>query len=324
MTIQKENGKPIYQQIVDHIIEQIQTNELKQGDKLLPERDLAATLGVSRGTVKKAYEFLVTHQYAHSEQGSGTFVTATALRDKPVNTLSAGESVNLMIDALKEKGFSAEEINLLVNVKLMNRLDGGDKLNIATVDCNPEALAIINRKFSYLSHANVMGFLLHDVMNFNFAREIFEDFDIIFTTTTHFNDLMQKMDFARGKIVKTVMTAHSETISKIVSIPDKTKVGVLTKTERFGEIIDYNMKKIGIELPPNSFITTKNLLLETLEEFIEGKEFLIMPPLFTMDLNLAIGNRILQFGHNDGEILTFNYTIERGIRDLYQRANITN
>lgn len=319
--IQKTNRDPIYKQIVNQVIEMIQESQIKPEEKLPPERDLAKALGVSRGTIKKAYEYLVMNQFAYSAQGSGTYVSSDFPKSDP-NPLSGGENVERLIDTLKQKGFSNEEIKLLVDIKLMNRLDGGDKLNIAAIDCNPEALSMINRKFSSLSQANVKDFLLEDVLNYQFAGEIFEDFDIIFTTTTHYQDLIEKLSFARGKIVQSAMTAHRDTMNKVAAIPDMTKVGVLTKTKRFGEIVSTNLKKIGVELGEDSYLTTENLSLEKCVDFMKNKKYLIMPPLFTMDLNLAIGNRILQFGHSDGEIITFNYTIERGVSYLYQRTNV--
>ncbi|WP_217131842.1 aminotransferase-like domain-containing protein [Leucobacter chinensis] len=53
---------------------EIESGALRPGDRLPPTRDLAARLGVSRGTVVTAYEQLVAEGYFSSGQGLGTRV----------------------------------------------------------------------------------------------------------------------------------------------------------------------------------------------------------------------------------------------------------
>jgi GntR family transcriptional regulator / MocR family aminotransferase len=48
------------------------------GSRLLPERQLAAGLGVSRGTVVAAYDTLRSETWLESRRGSGTYVSAAA------------------------------------------------------------------------------------------------------------------------------------------------------------------------------------------------------------------------------------------------------
>ncbi|ATE59736.1 FCD domain-containing protein [Thauera sinica] len=48
---------------------------LKPGDRLQPERELAAELGVSRPSLREAIQKLVSRGLLHSRQGGGTFVT---------------------------------------------------------------------------------------------------------------------------------------------------------------------------------------------------------------------------------------------------------
>ena len=44
----------LYEQVAEQIMEWVRENELKAGDKLRPERELAVSLGVSRATVRQA------------------------------------------------------------------------------------------------------------------------------------------------------------------------------------------------------------------------------------------------------------------------------
>ncbi len=62
-------------QIVEHIREFIAAGTLKAGNQLAPTREMAAELGVARGTVVTAIEILVAEGLLVSRTGSGTFVS---------------------------------------------------------------------------------------------------------------------------------------------------------------------------------------------------------------------------------------------------------
>ena len=78
--------------VVTHYIRgRIERGELKPGDRLPPERDLAAQIGVSRPTVRTALRSLATMGVVQSKQGAGTFITAgpPALTGEPLGLLAA-------------------------------------------------------------------------------------------------------------------------------------------------------------------------------------------------------------------------------------------
>lgn len=66
--------KPLYRQIADRILQQIQQGELRPGDALPTESALQAEFGVSRVTVRQALRQLTEQQVVESIQGSGTYV----------------------------------------------------------------------------------------------------------------------------------------------------------------------------------------------------------------------------------------------------------
>lgn len=73
----REATGPRYRAIAEAIAEAIASGELKPGERLPPMRDLAWQLGVTTGTVARAYALGVTRQYLTSEVGRGTFVHMT-------------------------------------------------------------------------------------------------------------------------------------------------------------------------------------------------------------------------------------------------------
>ncbi len=69
-------GRPAYQQIEGQVADAIAQGTLGPGDRLPPERDLALTLGVSRMTVRQAFDALARRGLVERGVGRGTFVTA--------------------------------------------------------------------------------------------------------------------------------------------------------------------------------------------------------------------------------------------------------
>lgn len=65
---------PIYEQIKNQIINQIMSDELREGDSIPSIRSLASDIKISVMTIKKAYDELESEGYIESIQGKGTFV----------------------------------------------------------------------------------------------------------------------------------------------------------------------------------------------------------------------------------------------------------
>lgn len=74
ITIDFSQKTPIYKQLVEQLTRMIKSGELKPGDKLPTERDLAEKLCIARGTVKKAYKELSDNNIIEVIHGSGSYV----------------------------------------------------------------------------------------------------------------------------------------------------------------------------------------------------------------------------------------------------------
>lgn len=70
----RDDRRPLYEQAQSAIIERIAEGVYKPGDKLPPEDQLAASLGISRVTIRTALSNLVTLGYIRRVHGAGTFV----------------------------------------------------------------------------------------------------------------------------------------------------------------------------------------------------------------------------------------------------------
>lgn len=75
-TLDETSSLPLYKQLQRALRHAIETNLLGPDDALPPERDLATDFSISRITVRKAIDGLVSEGLLVRRQGSGTFVRA--------------------------------------------------------------------------------------------------------------------------------------------------------------------------------------------------------------------------------------------------------
>lgn len=98
LSLDRSSGAPLTRQIRDGIALAIGEGRLKPGARLPSWRDLAAQLGVARGTVRAAYDGLVDAQLIVTSGSAGTHV-ANFLPAKPAATkITPGERFPGLID----------------------------------------------------------------------------------------------------------------------------------------------------------------------------------------------------------------------------------
>ncbi|MCV6587188.1 MAG: GntR family transcriptional regulator [Marinibacterium sp.] len=68
---------PLYQQVSEMLIRDIASGRLRDGARLPPERKMAATLGLSVGTLRKALADLEQRGLIDRRQGSGNYIRAS-------------------------------------------------------------------------------------------------------------------------------------------------------------------------------------------------------------------------------------------------------
>lgn len=93
----RRKGHKTYEQIMMHIRGAISSGELRPGDRLPPETDLARSLGVSRPTVREALKVLEAMNLLESSTGptGGTFVRALSSAGAADNLT---DSITLLLD----------------------------------------------------------------------------------------------------------------------------------------------------------------------------------------------------------------------------------
>jgi GntR family transcriptional repressor for pyruvate dehydrogenase complex len=85
----------LYEQIVQQIEQSIQDGDLKEGDRLPSERELALQFGVSRTAVREAVKALHEKGLVEAYPGKGTFITSAtshSMRQTMGRLMKAGQS----------------------------------------------------------------------------------------------------------------------------------------------------------------------------------------------------------------------------------------
>ncbi|WP_276757648.1 GntR family transcriptional regulator [Clostridium phoceensis] len=109
--ISNSSGKPIYEQIVDQVKEQIMAGALAAGDALPSMRLLAKELRISVITTKRAYEELERDGFLENVPGKGCFVAPQnreLLREAQLRRVE--EKLTQAIEEARRGAVSLEEL----------------------------------------------------------------------------------------------------------------------------------------------------------------------------------------------------------------------
>jgi DNA-binding transcriptional regulator YhcF (GntR family) len=301
---------PAYTQIVHYIETSIKTNKLRPGDKLPPERERAEQLGTARGTVKKAYEELGRKGLIEAAQGRGSFVAAAAVPSPGDRKDRAVALIDHVIDQLVKLKFSYQEIRIFVDLRLLGREETLQNLAIATIDCNPEALAIYEKQIFVIPFVNSAKFLLDDLFRDPSAGRRLGEFDLVLTTPTHFHDLLARFPEIQDKTLQVAVSPTRDSIIRLARLTPSQRIGVVCESARFHTIITNHLKAFDI-LPEHADVLYLSDI-GRLDEFIRDKDVLIVPPGYPLLQSREHAASIQAFTEKGGTVIPFDYKIERG------------
>lgn len=309
-TIDKKNVVPVYRQIMEQITTKINQGLLVPGDRLPPERELANKLSVSRGTVTKAYGELERNDVIEVIRGSGSFVS----REQDVLDKGRKERaialINHTIKELEHMQFSFHEMKIFFDLMVMEREKQLEGIPIATVDCNPEALTIFKNQIGYISKVEITRFLLDEMVKLPDLTNVFEPYQLIITTSNHYDELMRMLPEHKDRIVKAAVSPSQQTIIDIAKMSSGEQIGILCYTDRFYEIIRETLLRFGIEKKQFHYMKVQQRQADQVEAFLQDKQCLLLPADSHISQQYAgIIHRFKERGHKQ---IYFEYQIQRG------------
>src|SRR5262249_48435744 len=110
ITVDEEDGRPIYRQVVDEIKAHIAAGRLREGDLLPPVRQVAADLGVNLNTIASAYRELQSEGLINIRHGSGASVasrTSTRVSEEDLRRPLRTALTQFVLAGMERKGITA-------------------------------------------------------------------------------------------------------------------------------------------------------------------------------------------------------------------------
>lgn len=121
MQWQLRGDRPIYQQIMEKLTEQIVSGQLSAGDKVPPVRELAAQAGVNPNTMQRALADLEREGLMHSNRTSGRYVTEDRSMIAQIREQIADERISEFLAGMSQLGFTEQEILSLLEKRHRER-----------------------------------------------------------------------------------------------------------------------------------------------------------------------------------------------------------
>ena len=91
--LDRQSVIPLYYQIQQRLLDQIRSGDLKAGQPVPSEQEIAERMGVSRMTARQALKSLCSLGVAYSQRGKGTFVSRIKLEKDFRQVLSFSEEI---------------------------------------------------------------------------------------------------------------------------------------------------------------------------------------------------------------------------------------
>ncbi len=309
MEISFDNSRPIYKQIVSHVLQQIKEGVLKPGDRLPTERELAERLGLARGTVKKAYKELADNNIIEVRQGSGSYVYSERDSYDMEYRRLALLKIDELISKLEEWNFSGKEIAALFRMSMAKKDHAGLGVRVAVIDCNAETLAQFKRQLAYIPGVTLSLIMVDSVLLDDSPGQFFQDYDLVLTTATHYEEVSRSLKGIGSRLLPVGMAPSRQTIVALSTLPEHVSVGVICRSNKFSYLVNEQLElfRPGRKSLPVHFETDVAGDLRFMRRF---GAVICAPDLLVFDPELSKG-AVEEYQAGGGRIIPFEYHIDR-------------
>lgn len=178
-------GIPLYKQIYQQMKHLIRSGEYEVGEFLPPEGELEKQYNVSRTTIRKVVDILVSEGYLEVKQGRGTRVLdfhstqklnkvtsiSQTLRQKGIKV----ETKSIYIDIVKSSKETAIKLNIVEDIDIyrVQRVILADGVPIAIMENYIECSLVPNLEYKYKEVESLYRFFEEEYgHHINFAKDI--------------------------------------------------------------------------------------------------------------------------------------------------------
>ena len=112
---QREEGLPVYLQIIRHIKRGIAAGQVLDGDELPSRRVLSALLGVNPNTVQKAYRLLEEEGLLQSHSGAKSYMQLNEALIGQIRGELLESELGTLVGAMRQMGLAKPEAMRLID-----------------------------------------------------------------------------------------------------------------------------------------------------------------------------------------------------------------
>ena len=301
-----ENSEvPVYRQLVDAIRADIKKGRLGKGDQLPTVMVLAESLGVARGTVKRAYDELEKLGFIEKTQGRGTFVSYSPLSggNRKDQAMSA---IDTMLDSLAELGFSYEEMQIFLDLKIRERQAQHSDVKVAVIECNQENLSKLSDQLRAIQGVEVFAYLLDHVQAYPYNLD--DEVDLVVTTVQH-GEYIDSILPREEKVARIALRLSPKSMARIVKLQAGTRIGVVGRSIRFAKLLHDACKEYteGVVLDAPIEFTSADVL----HKYLEDKSVLLLPEEYAKYIGGEVANVLREFAKTN-LLLPCSYEMDEG------------
>ena len=296
---------PIYQQLVDKIRAAVRMGTLVSGQQLPTVQEISQSLGIARGTIKRAYDELEHLGVLEKIQGRGTFIC-----QQTVNSGSrkdqAMAAIDELLDRLEGMGFSSTEINIFLTLKQRERTEDLSVLKVAVVECNPENVANLAEQLHTVQGIELHAHLLELVQAYPYKLD--EDMDLVITTATH-AAYLESILADRQKLVRVALRLSVDTLAAVMRIRSGAHVGILGSSSRFCNLVLRTCKGY---VPGAAFSAPVTFEAETdTVQYLKDKDVILVPEDFERYCDGTTAQKLADFGKRK-TLIRCSYEMDEG------------
>lgn len=273
MTPPRDRAEPVYLQIFSEIRDKIAGGQLEAGSRLPSMRRFAQDRAVSLGTVRHVYGLLEQEGLIELKRGQGSFIafpqSAQDLEGRKDKALAA---IDAMLDRMAELGFSSREAQIFIDLRLRQKEDATRPIRLAVVADTPEERAVIGSCLDRLGASSAYRLSFQDVISR--PERLAADFDLIAAPLLLAAEL-KALAPDHLPVMPLALTVSPDTLADCRRIPEQSRVGILTVSPAFGQVIRETCRGL---LPQGPVQEASLGDLDRTAAFLEDQDYLLLSP----------------------------------------------
>lgn len=296
---------PIYQQLVDRLRADIKAEKLPFGARLPTVRALAEEQGLAIGTVKRAYDELENEKLIEKMQGRGTFVCYRALSSVSRKE-RAMQLIDGVLDELEELRFSAQELEIFLDLKLRERRQQQRDCKAALILSDPVLLTQLREQLRGLPGLDLYAYSLHEILLYPY--QLSEDTRLILTDEAS----AQRPDWPEpdaDRLFRLALRPTAQTVRSLVSLPERAAIGILSAGELFSRNVQRELAALWSGTRQAPVCTAESEA--AVRQFVSDKTVLLVPKGYEKHLPEAVLSCLRAFAQT-GTVVECAYEADGG------------